>query len=97
MGEPRVRFSFGQHQDHRLCPQPKQGIRVSLTSGSSAHSQKFETITVVNGYNSRELTKRRRRRQRRRYKTIGLVSKNIGSARSARAFYILVHFFAVIS
>ena len=42
----------------------------------------------------RELTKRRRRRQRRRYKTIGLVSKNNGSA---RAFYILVHFFAVIS
>ena len=31
------------------------------------------------------------------YKTIGLVSKNNGSARSARAFYILVHFFAVIS
>ena len=45
----------------------------------------------------RELTKRRRRRQRRRYKTIGLVSKNNGSVRSARAFYILVHFFAVIS
>ena len=43
---------------------------------------------------NRELTKRRRRRQRRRYKTIGLVSKNNGSA---RAFYILVHFFAVIS
>ena len=46
---------------------------------------------------TKELTKRRRRRQRRRYKTIGLVSKNNGSARSARAFYILVHFFAVIS
>ena len=45
----------------------------------------------------RELTKRRRRQQRRRYKTIGLVGKNNGSARSARAFYILVHFFAVIS
>ena len=28
---------------------------------------------------------------------IALVSKNNGSARSARAFYILVHFFAVIS
>ena len=45
----------------------------------------------------RELTKRRRRRQRRRYKTIGLVIKNNGSARSACAFYILVHFFAVTS
>ena len=45
----------------------------------------------------RELTKRRRRRQRRRYKTIGLVSKNNGFARSAHAFYIVVHFFAVIS
>ena len=49
------------------------------------------------GEDNRELTKRRRRRQRRRYKTIGLVSKNNGSARSARAFYILVHFFGVIS
>ena len=50
----------------------------------------------IEAEDSRELTKRRRRRQRRRYKTLGLVSKNNGSARSARAFYILVHFFAVI-
>ena len=54
------------------------------------------TIELSEAVN-RELTKRRRRRQQRRYKTIGLVSKNNGSARSARAFYILVHFFAAIS
>ena len=57
-------------------------------------------VSAANGEqvrDTRELTKRRRRRQRRRYKTIGLVSKNNGSARSARAFYILLHFFAVIS
>ena len=48
-------------------------------------------------FNIRELTKRRRRLHRRRYKTIGLVSKNNGSAPSALAFYILEHFFGVIS
>ena len=41
---------------------------------------------------NRELKQRRRRRQRQRHKTIGLMSKN---NRSVRAFYILVHFFAV--
>ena len=54
-------------------------------------------VAVAVGVYKRELTKRRRRRQRRRYKKIGLMSKNNGSARSARAFYILVHFSAVIS
>ena len=39
----------------------------------------------------REFKKRGRRRQRERRKTMGLMSKN---NRSARAFYILVHFFA---
>ena len=36
---------------------------------------------------------RRRRRQWQRHETIGLMSKN---SRSASAFYILVHFFAVL-
>ena len=44
-------------------------------------------------FTSRELKRRRRRRQRQRRKTTGLMSKN---NRSARAFYILVHFFAVL-
>ena len=37
--------------------------------------------------------RRRRRRLRERHKTIGLISKNNSSARPARAFYILIHFF----
>ena len=41
----------------------------------------------------REFNKRGRRRQRERHKTMGLISKN---NRSARAVYILVHFFAVL-
>ena len=41
----------------------------------------------------RELKQRRQRRQRQRRKAIGLMSKN---KCSARAFYILVHFFAVL-
>ena len=40
------------------------------------------------------LLQRRRRRQRERHKTIGLINKN---NRSARAFYVFVHFFAVIN
>ena len=39
------------------------------------------------------LKQRGRQRQRERHKTMGLMSKN---NRSARAFYILVHFFAVL-
>ena len=41
----------------------------------------------------RDLKQRRWRRQRQRRETIDLMSKN---NRSARAFYILVHFFAVL-
>ena len=41
----------------------------------------------------RRLKQRRRRRQRQRHNTVGLMSKN---NRSARAFFILVHFFAVL-
>ena len=47
----RGRFPFGHRQEHGLWPQPKQEVPESRTSGSSAHSQKFETIMVVNGYN----------------------------------------------
>ena len=45
-------------------------------------------------YDDREFKQRRRQRQRQRqrHKTIGLTNKN---NRSARAFYILGHFFAV--
>ena len=42
---------------------------------------------------TRELKQRQRRQQRQQRKTIGLLSKN---NRSALAFYILVHFFAVL-
>ena len=34
--------------------------------------------------------------QRERHKTIGLISKTKTSARFTRAFYVLVHFFAVL-
>ena len=48
----RARFSFAHHREHGLWPQPKQEVcessHESRTSGSSAHSQKFETITFVN-------------------------------------------------
>ena len=44
-------------------------------------------------FDIRELKQRGRRRQRQRRKIIGLMSKN---NHSARAFYILVHFFAVL-
>ena len=51
---PRARFSFAHHREHGLWPQPKQEVcessHESRTSGSSAHSQKFETITFVNSY-----------------------------------------------
>ena len=50
--------------------------------------------TVPSPWNTRELKQRRRQRQRERHKTIGLMSKN---NRSARAFYVFGHFFAVIS
>ena len=36
---PRVRFSFGQHQEHGLWSVPTSNLR---TSSSSAHAQKFE-------------------------------------------------------
>ena len=76
-----------------------EGDSKSRTSFSAVCFSLFGEKSVEEGLVEpiRELTKRRRRRQRRRYKTMGLVRKNNGSARSARAFYILVHFFAVIS
>ena len=49
------------------------------------------TSSLLKLPNNRELKQRRRRRQR--HQTIGLMSKN---NRSARAFYILVHFFAIL-
>ena len=52
----------------------------------AARATRFFSLFLIS--DNRELTKRRRRRQRRRYKTIDLVSKNNGPARSARAFYI---------
>ena len=45
----------------------------------------------------RELYHRRRRRQRERHKFAYLVGKNNRFARHARAFFIFVHFFAVVS
>ena len=45
---------------------------------------------------SSELTQGRQRRLRERHKTMKLMSKNNTSARRARAFCILVHFFAVL-
>ena len=53
-------------------------------------SSTFKTYAMLD---TRELKQWRWRRQRKRHKTIGLMSKN---NRSARAFYILVHFFAVL-
>ena len=77
----------------------KEGEVTKERSELTQRLQQHEQVIEVRASSSfiRELTKRRRRWQRRRYKTIGLVSKSNGSARSARAFYILVHFFAVIS
>ena len=49
---PRVHFPFGQHQEHGLWPDPKQEVRESRTSDSSTQTQKFETMVVVNGYQS---------------------------------------------
>ena len=47
--------------------------------------------------NDRELPQgRQRRRLRKRHKTMRLMNKNKSSARPARAFCILVHFFAVL-
>ena len=34
--------------EHGFWPQPKQKVRESQTYGFSAHSQRFETITVIN-------------------------------------------------
>ena len=45
----------------------------------------------------RELKQRPRRRQRERHKFAYLVGKNNSFARPARAFFTLVHFFAVVS
>ena len=36
---PRVRFPFGQHQEHGLWPDPKQEVRESRTSDSSTQIQ----------------------------------------------------------
>ena len=47
---PRVRFPFGQHQEHILWPLPRQEVHKSQTSGMSMHAQKFETTVIVNGY-----------------------------------------------
>ena len=45
----------------------------------------------------RELKQRQRRRQPERHKFAYLVGKNNSFARPARAFFIFVHFFAVVS
>ena len=47
---PRVRSSFGQHQEHGLWPLPRREVRKSRTSSSSTHAQKIETTVVFNGY-----------------------------------------------
>ena len=45
----------------------------------------------------RELKQRQRRRQQQRHKFAYLVGKNNSFARSARAFFTFVYFFAVVS
>ena len=86
-------------QTGKMSSSSRNGDRQTANAGNVGSRDPLcrsreKKYAVLNLSNIRELTKRRRRRQRRRYKTIGLVSKNNGSA---RAFYILVHFFAVIS
>ena len=73
--------------DQRFCAQAVSLSHTNLLS-SSVRMYIFRTLLHI-----RELKERRRRRQRQRRKTIGLMSKN---NRPALAFYILVHFFAVI-
>ena len=78
--------------EHRqLCATPAsaqigmRGGHVTQSNGSVVQKSSIRKLP------NREL--RRRQRQRKRHKTIGLMSKNNPSA---RAFYILVHFFAVL-
>ena len=47
---PRVRFPFGQDQEHGFWPDAKQEVHESRISDSSTQTQKFETMVVVNGH-----------------------------------------------
>ena len=41
---PRVRFSFGQHQEHGVWPLPRQDVLKSRTSGSSTQITDFRLV-----------------------------------------------------
>ena len=59
--------------------------------------KKVDKIETFQSNGNRELKRRQRRRQQERHKFAYLVGKNNSFARSARAFFTFVHFFAVVS
>ena len=84
---------------HRCCEGVSPTVVNEFESRSGRSNAKlycqvtFSLPSSLPKFPNRELRQRRRRRQRRRHKIIGLMSKN---NRSACAFYILVHLFAVL-
>ena len=56
----------------------------------------YPELFICFEFTIRELKLRQRRRQRERHKFAYLVGKNNSFARPARAFFIFVHFFAVV-
>ena len=68
-----------------------QTSRQGNTGEASAVFSQFRELEK-----GRRQRQRQRQRERERHKTIGLMSKNNNSARFARAFYMLVHFFTVL-
>ena len=81
------------HQKGDFTP---AGTKVNNSKFPKLLSQRKQWILAIwrdeGKHFTRELKRPRRRRQRERHKTKGLMSENNASA---RAFYILVHFFAV--
>ena len=57
----------------------------------------YSELLICFEFTIKELKQRQRRRQRERHKFAYLVGKNNNFARPARAFFIFVHFFAVVS